>query len=150
MSSINFYHLTRNTLKEALPRLLEKILEHGLRAVVIADSQERVEEITSNLWTYTPLSFLPHGNKKDGFEKDQPIWVTSDFENPNQAQILVLTYDVIPHGIEEYDRCLDVFDGNNAESLSKARQRWKEYKKQGHEVVYWKQDEKGIWTRVSE
>ena len=34
MTEINFYHLTRSSLEQALPRLLEKTLQAGERAVV--------------------------------------------------------------------------------------------------------------------
>ena len=35
MTEIGFYHLQRSTLEQALPRLLEKVLETGGRAVVV-------------------------------------------------------------------------------------------------------------------
>ena len=34
---------------------------------------------------------MPHGTAKDGFAKDQPIWLTTLEDNPNSARILVLT-----------------------------------------------------------
>jgi DNA polymerase-3 subunit chi len=36
MTDIRFYHLTRKTLEQALPEMLEKTLARGLKAVVMA------------------------------------------------------------------------------------------------------------------
>ena len=43
MTDVRFYHLTSTSLEAALPQMLEKTLERGQRAVVIAGSEERVE-----------------------------------------------------------------------------------------------------------
>ena len=66
MTEIRFYHLQRTTLEAALPPMLEKTLERGQRAVVLAGSDERVEQLTDHLWTYDEGGFLPHGSARDG------------------------------------------------------------------------------------
>ena len=45
MTEVRFYHLQRKTLEDALPQILEKTLERGWRAVVMAGSEERVEAL---------------------------------------------------------------------------------------------------------
>ncbi|MED5396188.1 MAG: DNA polymerase III subunit chi, partial [Pseudomonadota bacterium] len=42
MTEIAFYHLERSPLERALPKLLEKTLEAGKRALVVVGSVERV------------------------------------------------------------------------------------------------------------
>ena len=66
MTEVRFYHLQRKTLEDALPQILEKTLERGWRAVVMAGSEERVEALTQHLWSYKEFSFLPHGSARDG------------------------------------------------------------------------------------
>ncbi len=83
MTAIHFYHLTRKTLEQALPELLEKTLARGWKAVVMAGSDARVEALTQHLWTYSQASFLPHGNAKDGNAASQPVWLTALDERPN-------------------------------------------------------------------
>ena len=90
MTEIWFYHLQRQSLEEALPALLEKVLVAGARAVVMLGSEERVEAVNLRLWTYDDRGFLPHGSARDGFPAEQPIWLTVQDENPNGAKILVL------------------------------------------------------------
>ena len=66
MVEIAFYQLRRTPLEKALPKLLEKVLESGRRAVVLAASEERAEALNAALWTYEQGSFLPHGTARDG------------------------------------------------------------------------------------
>jgi DNA polymerase-3 subunit chi len=149
MSDIGFYHLVRSPLEKALPKLLEKVLESGARAVVMAGSEERVESLAALLWTYHPNSFLPHGTARDGTPDRQPIWLTERDENPNGATILVLTDGASSEQVERYARCLEVFDGGDPEAVSRARERWRVYKDAGHSLTYWQQTESGGWEKKS-
>jgi len=146
MTDIRFYHLTRKTLEQILPELLEKTLERGLRAVVRAGSPERVEALTQHLWTYKQGSFLPHGSAKDGFEADQPVWLTEGEENPNGATVLFLVDGAVSPHVGDYDIACEVFNGHDESAVTAARARWKEYKEAGHTLSYWQQAEKG-WTK---
>ena len=143
MTEIRFYHLTRKTLEQALPELLEKTLERGLRAVVMTGSAERAEALTQMLWTYDPNRFLPHGNAKDGNAGLQPIWLTAEDERPNGAEILFLTDGAASSRLGDYARVCDIFDGNDEEALASARQRWAAAKKEGHELI-------SAWNKNSE
>ncbi len=140
---VDFYHLQASPLERALPLLLEKALQAGQRAVVMAASQDRVDALSSLLWTYTAESWLPHGAAKDGFAADQPIWLTTTEENPNGARLLVLTDGMAAARPDAFDRCLDLFDGENETALAAARERWKTAKVAGHELHYWQQTETG-------
>jgi DNA polymerase-3 subunit chi len=148
MTEIRFYHLTRKTLEQALPELLEKTHERGLKAVVMTGSPERAEALTQLLWTYSPNGFLPHGNAKDGNADMQPIWITAEDERPNNADYLFLTDGATSARLSEYARVCDLFDGNDPDALAAARRRWSEEKKDGHRLSYWQQTDKG-WIDAS-
>jgi DNA polymerase-3 subunit chi len=147
MTEVGFYHLTRTPLERALPKLLEKVVAGGMRAVVIAGSPERVAALDAALWTYEQLSFLPHGTARDGMAEDQPIWLTTEDENPNGANVLVLTDGAQSAQVAQFARCLDMFDGRDAESVAAARERWKAMKSAGHTLAYWQQNEAGGWEK---
>ena len=147
MTDIGFYHLQKSPLEAALPQLLEKVLQAGKRAVVMAGSEERIEALNNLLWVYDDRGFLPHGSRKDGFPDRQPLWLTVEDENPNGAQILVLTDGARSAQIGQYERCLDMFDGNDETALEAARARWGEYKNSGHAVTYWQQNDRGGWEK---
>ncbi|MFA4994283.1 MAG: DNA polymerase III subunit chi [Bdellovibrionales bacterium] len=143
MTEIRFYHLTRKTLEQALPELLEKTLAREVKAVVMTGSPERAEALTQLLWTYNPDRFLPHGNAKDGNAEMQPVWLTPDDESPNNADYLFLTDGATSTRLKEYVRVCDIFDGGDPEALAAARRRWAEDKKMGHQLSYWQQTDKG-------
>ena len=143
MTEIRFYHLTRKSLEQVLPELLEKTLERGWKAVVMAGSPERVEALTQYLWTYNPNNFLPHGNAKDGNAADQPVWLTPADECPNKANILFLTDGATSTRVGDYERVCEIFDGNDDVAVMSARHRWSVYKFSGHALSYWQQGDKG-------
>ena len=147
MTDIGFYHLQKSPLESALPQLLEQVLAKGFRAVVMAGSEERVDALNSLLWRYRDESFLPHGSREDGHAAQQPIWLTTEQENPNNATVLVLTDGAEGSDLAAYERCCDMFDGRDDDALAAARRRWTAYKDAGHEVTYWQQTQRGGWEK---
>ena len=147
---IRFYHLQHMTLERALPQLLEKTLERGWRAVVMAGSEERVEALNGQLWTYGKDSFLPHGSQKDGNPEMQPVWLTHFDENPNAATVLFLVDGANSGRVGEYDLCCDLFDGRDEAAVEAARGRWTACKEAGHKLTYWQQSETGGWEIKAE
>ena len=147
MTDVRFYHLQRRSLEQTLPQLLEKILERGSRAVVMAGSDERVEALATHLWTFDQRAFLPHGTARDGSAAEQPIWLTASEENPNGADVLVLTDGATSSEIGAFQICCDLFDGNDGDAVAAARMRWKEYAAAGHAVTYWQQGDRGGWEK---
>ncbi len=142
---IGFYHLQKSTLEQALPRLLMKVLEAGQRAVVMAGSAERVAFLDSLLWTGESDSWIPHGTARDGEADRQPIFLTAADENPNNAQVLLLTDGVVSNRLAEFSRCLILFDGNDDGALQAARALWKEWKSLGFDLIYYQQTDRGGW-----
>jgi DNA polymerase-3 subunit chi len=148
MTEIRFYHLTRSTLEDTLPPMLEKVLERAQRAVVMAGSPERVEALTKFLWTYRDHAFLPHGSPEDGVGEDQPIWLTDKDENPNGAQVLMLTDGAASSNVKKFELVCEIFGDSDPAQVEASRARWKEYKEQGHAITYWQQGAKG-WEKVA-
>jgi DNA polymerase-3 subunit chi len=149
LTEVGFYHLTRSSLDEALPRLLEKAYAAGHRVVVRGGDAERIELLNRALWTYRKDSFLPHGARSDGFAEDQPIYLTAQVENPNGASILVRVDDAEAPDLNTFDRCLDLFDGSDPDAVARARTRWREAREHGHTCTYWQQGERGGWVKAS-
>ncbi len=146
MTEVRFYHLTRQTIEQALPDLLEKTLARGWRAVIRLPDNAQVEALSSHLWTYRAESFLPHGAAKDGHAADQPLWLTALDENPNAATVLFVVRVEAPSAIDGFDLVCDVFDGQESAAVAAARARWAMYKERGHALTYWQQEERG-WQK---
>ncbi len=145
MAEIGFYHLTRTSPEQALPALLGRTLAAGERAVVLCGSAERVEQLDRLLWDCPDPDWLPHGSERSGHAELQPIWLTVAEERPNEARFLFLL-DGTTADFAAWARVFDLFDGDNAEAVAAARQRWTDAKAAGHTLSYWKQTERG-WSK---
>ncbi len=146
-TEVNFYHLTRSSLEDTLPRLLTKTLQAGERAVVLLGSQERVDALNTHLWVYDPDGFLPHGAARDGDAERQPVWLTHLDENPNGAAFLFVADRAKSEKVGDYKRCFELFDGRDDTAVADARARWKAYRTAGHAVAYWQQTDSGGWEK---
>ena len=147
MTEVYFYHLEYRTLEDVLPTLLERSLARGWRAAVQATSEERVEALNTLLWTYRDKSFLPHGSAREGNAALQPIYITVADDNPNGSNVRFLVDGAEVADVGSYVRIVYVFDGSDADALSRAREAWQTAKAQAHEVSYWQQDEDGRWQQ---
>lgn len=148
MAEVRFYHLGRQPLEDALPRLLEKCLDRGLRAIVLAGSPQRVSHLNQLLWSWSRDGFLPHGAKEDGFAAEQPLWLTEEpGDVPNGATVAFQLDGMEVAGSDHWTLICDMFDGRDDEALAAARGRWRRYKDGGHEMTYWQQAEEGGWVR---
>lgn len=144
-----FYHLERQSLDDALPKLLERSLAKGWRAVVQAASEERVEALNTRLWIYRQDSFLPHGTAHEGRPAEHPIYLTTGDDNPNGAQIRFLVDGAVLADPSPYVRVAYVFDGGDTEAVASAREAWQAAKARGDAVSYWQQDPDGGWRQKS-
>lgn len=145
MTEIRFYHLQRTQLEHALPGILAQAYKRGMRAVVRLGSKDMVKTIDQTLWTYKADSFLPHGAGALEKAKDQPIWLTTKEENPNQANLLILADGATAEDLSGFDLCCNMFDGNDPDALQTAREYWKTLKETQAVLKYFQQDDTGRW-----
>ena len=148
MTEVLFYHLQRQPIERVLPMLLEKSLERGWRVVVQAASEERVDALDAHLWTFRDDAFLPHGVWRDPEAREQPILLTINDDNPNQASVRFLVDGAaVPTDAAAYERIVLLFDGDDPDAVAAARARWQEAKAQGFAATYWQSDDDGRWQR---
>jgi DNA polymerase-3 subunit chi len=143
---IGFYHLTRTGLPDALARLLDRTLQAGQRALVLCPDQARLKTLDTALWACPEPAWLPHGTPADGDPDLQPVWLSTEPEPANGARYLFLVDGAITERSGDFDRVFDLFDGNDAEKVAAARDRWRMAKDAGHTLTYWKQGPRG-WEK---
>jgi DNA polymerase-3 subunit chi len=146
MTDVRFYHMERQSLEQVLPALLAKALENGHRILIKTANEAEAERLAEYLWTYRPEVFMPHGTKKDGHDSEQPIYLTAGNDNPNGADVLILTNGTTADDISNFKLCCEMLDGRDPEQVGNARERWKSYKDSGHALTYWQQGEKS-WEK---
>jgi len=152
VSEVLFYHLERRSLDEVLPGLIERTLERGWRALIRVESAERAEAIDTLLWTYNDQTFLAHAQKGDGEASHQPVLITVEDGNDNNADVLFLVGGApAPEWSGELAKKLTrivlMFDGRDAQALASARASWKATKDAGHDTTYWKESASGKFEK---
>ena len=75
----------------------------------------------------------------------------ADTPRPQGATgVLVLADAARSDLVARYDKCLEILDGNDAEAVAAARERWRAYREAGFELGYWQQNEtSGRWEKQS-
>ncbi|ARN81656.1 DNA polymerase III subunit chi [Methylocystis bryophila] len=155
MLEVRFYHLTRRSLEEALPRLLEMSLERAWRVAVQTGDGTRLKALDDHLWSYDPEKFLPHGTKSDGEPETQPIYLTAEGDNPNEADVRFFVHgaSAVPllgdPAAAPRLRAVVMFNGSDSQELLEARAQWKALRETRHELVYYQEDENGKWIEKS-
>jgi DNA polymerase-3 subunit chi len=147
-----FYHLERRGLDDALPGLIEKTLERGWRALIRAESADRAAALDALLWTYNDQTFLPHAQLGDGDAARQPVLITVEDGNANNADVLFLVGGALPPQWDgalatSLTRIVLMFDGRDTAALATARAAWKDAKAAGHDVTYWKESASGKFEK---
>lgn len=148
MTEILFYHLQRQPLEAVLPNLVERSLARQWRVAIQPSSEERLQVLDDQLWTYADDSFLPHGTDREPDAGGLPVVLTLAGANPNGAAIRFLVEgSPLPADAEAYARICVLFDGTDQEALLLARAQWRQAKEAGHTLAYWQQDDDGRWQK---
>lgn len=94
---VKIYELRHTPVFKFMPKLLEKLWSQQLRTVVHLATPEECAHVNSLLWTYRPNAFIPHGSSEDGIDPaQQPIWLTTQVENPNHSQVFLSSTTILP------------------------------------------------------
>lgn len=151
MAEVFFYHLTRSPLQQALPELLERVMSRGWRALVRGVDEDRMRWLDEVLWQGRGESFLAHGLAGGSHDNLQPVLLSTDAKNRNQAEILLLVDGarITATEVADYTRVCLMFDGNDVDSVNAAREDWKMFTDAGIAAQYWAQED-GSWVKKAE
>ena len=147
MADIRFYHMEQSTLDQALPSIALKAWQSGKNVLIRVPDKQEASRLNDLLWTFHPNVFLPHGADGDKHPERQPVFLSANDENVNNAEILILTHGCVIEDISSYAMVCEMLDGRVESQVKDARSRWKIYKEAGHDLTYWQQDENGKWAK---
>ncbi len=147
MAELWFYHLERARVEDALPELLTKLQARGGRALVVSEDDRRLSSLDAHLWTFREDSFLPHARAGGEHDADQPILLSDQPDNANQASMLFCLDGADPGPVDPWERVVVMFEAADETSLARARALWAAQKKAGTLVSYWRQNESGRWEK---
>ena len=144
---VDFYHLTTMAVERALPKIAEKIIGNGGRLLVVAESATQRQALDRLLWTYSPESFLPHGEAGGADDAAQPVLLSGSTVAANAARNIALVDGVWRDAALEFDRAFHFFD---ADRIAEARTAWKALAdRDGVTRNYWKQNDDGRWEKAA-
>ncbi len=97
MTEVNLYSFAEELFYKALPKLVEGLYKNGHIIQVMCADITQLKTIDNLLWTYSSLSFLPHGSFNDDFKEDHPIILTLHCnDNVNNADtLIILDYSIV-------------------------------------------------------
>ena len=149
MTDVNFYQLGTKPLDAVLPKLLEKAVAAGFRAVVPTSNRNLLIHLDAVLWAYEAASFLPHALDGDAAAL-QPVLLTTGNDIPNNADLIVVIDGVLPKDLGKFKRALYLFDGGDDAALTQARGHWKELRSRDDVTpVYWRATAGGGWEKAA-
>ena len=149
MTDVNFYQLGAKPLDAVLPKLLEKAVAAGFRAVIRTPDRDLLVRLDAALWAYEAASFLPHALEGDAAAA-QPVLLTTGSGAVNGADLIAVIDGVIPDDLATFRRALYLFDGGDAAALALARDHWKCLRERDDITpVYWRADANGRWEKAA-
>jgi DNA polymerase-3 subunit chi len=111
-------------------RLLRKASVAGARVVVRADAS-MAQALDAALWSFDPLSFVPHARAGRPAPAATPIWIVERLADAPHHEVLVNLTSEVADGFESFARLIEVVGAEDAES---GRQRWRHYKNRGYTI----------------
>jgi DNA polymerase III subunit chi len=133
---VDFYHLTRTPVEQALPAIAEKLLANGERLSVVAEDAALLDRIDQALWTFRADSFVPHGR-----DQDQPVTL-------GEQAVAACPHVAFADGIWREDALAPqrTFYFFAEDRIDDARAAWRQLAtREDAERHYWKQTE-GRWV----
>ena len=87
MQEINIYKTAE--VSKILPKLVENIVMQGKKIYIYCDNPEQEKELDYLLWSYSQLSFIPHGTTFDIYPNEQIVLLGQDLHYQSDAEILI-------------------------------------------------------------
>jgi DNA polymerase III subunit chi len=145
MAEVSFYHFERKSVDQELPGLLQRGFDKGVRMAVVAQSIERVKDLSQKIWGYEETAFIPHGFEGEPNAGEQLICLCADDQPLNGAKFRYYVDGAEPTSLEGLERANILFSGLDETAVESARGLWRRFKAEGAAIKYWKQDEEGRW-----
>ena len=151
MGEVYFYHLTRQSINEALVPLLKKCLDNNWRVVVRATDLKFLEALDETLWEGPSNEFLPHGLLGGAHDSDQPVLLVPEGQvaPPHDCLICISNASVTSDEVSLSKRVCIIFQDDSPSDVEHARNQWKKFLDEGLSAKYWDQSS-GSWELKAE
>ncbi|MCZ6902032.1 MAG: DNA polymerase III subunit chi [Rickettsia endosymbiont of Ixodes persulcatus] len=153
MQQFSIYQTSDELFLKSILLLIEKCYHSDLKSIILATDKEQQEMLNKNLWTYSRKQFIPHGSKLDPQPEKQPIYITDELQNPNNASVLIIISPIdigkilqVKDYIEVFKRIIIITD--LLEDLKELTVKINKFTGQENKIDCFKQDMRGSWNKV--
>ncbi|CAD6523739.1 DNA polymerase III subunit chi [Paraburkholderia metrosideri] len=136
MTRIDFHSNVGDSLLYAC-RLIRKAYLAGQPTIVLAEA-ERLRIFDEQLWTFSPLDFVPHCMAGTPLAAQTPIVLTTNLDDVPHHQVLLNLGATVPAQFARFERLLEVV-GNAHDELVAGRERYRFYRDRGYALNNYKQ-----------
>ncbi|HEY4350682.1 MAG TPA: DNA polymerase III subunit chi [Paraburkholderia sp.] len=136
MTRIDFHSNVGDSLLYAC-RLVRKAYQAGQPLVVLAEPS-RLRAFDEQLWTFSPLDFVPHCMAGTALAADTPVVLAANLDDVLHHQILLNLGATVPAQFARFERLLEVV-GNASDELAAGRDRYRFYRDRGYALNNYKQ-----------
>jgi DNA polymerase-3 subunit chi len=136
MTRIDFHSNVGDSLLYAC-RLIRKAYQANQPTIVLAEPA-RLRALDEQLWTFSPLDFVPHCMAGTPLAAQTPIVLTSTLDDVPHHQVLLNLGAAVPAQFARFERLLEVV-GNAHEELVAGRERYRFYRDRGYALNNYKQ-----------
>ncbi|MBE7368318.1 DNA polymerase III subunit chi [Ramlibacter pallidus] len=117
-------------------RLLRKAHGTGSR-VVVTGEPEALRSLDTQLWTFSPLEFIPHCSVAEADPSvvaASPVLLAASPRGTPHQQVLVNLGGPVPEGFERFERLIELVATDDGDR-QQARGRWKHYADRGYAIT---------------
>lgn len=116
-------------------RLLRKAAGSGAKVVVTGDP-EVLATLDAELWTFSPLEFIPHCQVSADSQlvAASPVLLADTPRGTPHHEVLVNLGTGVPEGFERFERLIEVVTQDDGDR-QRARSRWKHYADRGYAIT---------------
>ncbi|MEO5339113.1 MAG: DNA polymerase III subunit chi [Magnetococcus sp. MYC-9] len=145
--TVRFYQLARLPLEKALVGIADKAWQRGLRLCLLAGDAQQAQRLDDLLWIYANQQFLPHGLWNGPDPELQPLLISLEPDERNQATLLLLAAPRLVAEPRRFDLIIDFVPGQEPVAVAASRERYRHYRALGCRMEYWTQTPQGGWQR---
>ncbi|WP_028312830.1 DNA polymerase III subunit chi [Derxia gummosa] len=143
MTEVHFYTGVADPMRYAC-ELIRRGVAKGRRLVVHDADRQRLARFDQALWTFEPLSFIPHVAAGDALAPRTPVILTPDGDAGPEAlphhEVLV-NLGGEPKFFSRFDFLMEIV-GRDPADAEAGRRRWKFYKDRGYRLEHHPQENK--------
>ena len=134
MNRVDFYILPPNVLPDRFVcTIANKAWQNGNNIYIHTKNRETAVLLDNLLWTYSDISFLPHGLYDEHNHGNIPILVGWNEPSPDNCQVMINLTEDIPDTVDKFSRIIEIVAGNSQDRQS-ARNRYRSYRDRGYEL----------------